>query len=86
MIVGLPTALARARTAAWARLRHGLLRRGVCCDTACGGGDPTDCQVCSIARRFLERRLHGLDGERCDDGDACTQPTLPERFVHGSSR
>ena len=22
---------------------------GVCCDTACGGGDPNDCQACSIA-------------------------------------
>ena len=22
---------------------------GVCCDTACGGGDPNDCQACSVA-------------------------------------
>jgi len=27
----------------------GFCTDGVCCDTACGGGDPTDCQACSVA-------------------------------------
>jgi hypothetical protein len=27
----------------------GFCADGVCCDTACGGGDPGDCQVCSVA-------------------------------------
>jgi hypothetical protein len=27
----------------------GFCTDGVCCDTACGGGDPGDCQACSIA-------------------------------------
>jgi hypothetical protein len=28
---------------------HGFCVDGVCCDTACGGGDPTDCQACWTA-------------------------------------
>ena len=27
----------------------GFCTDGVCCDTACGGGDPSDCQACSVA-------------------------------------
>ena len=27
----------------------GFCADGVCCDTACGGGDPGDCQACSVA-------------------------------------
>ncbi len=26
----------------------GFCADGVCCDTACGGGDPTDCEACSV--------------------------------------
>ena len=28
---------------------NGMCVDGVCCDSACGGGDPNDCQACSVA-------------------------------------
>jgi hypothetical protein len=32
-----------------AECTSGFCTDGVCCDTACGGGDPSDCQACSVA-------------------------------------
>lgn len=29
---------------------EGFCTEGVCCDTACGNGDPNDCQACSVAQ------------------------------------
>jgi FG-GAP repeat protein len=32
-----------------AECSSGFCTDGVCCNTACGGGDPSDCQACSVA-------------------------------------
>jgi MYXO-CTERM domain-containing protein len=48
---------------------------GVCCDSACGGGDPDDCQACSLAAGAAVSGTCGPrpDSADCDDGDLCTQ-------------
>ena len=46
----------------------------VCCNEACGDGDPTDCQACSQAAGAAADGVCGpvADGAPCDDGDLCT--------------
>jgi|GEM_PF-5009418 len=44
-----------------------------CCDTACGG-DPNDCQACSVAAgASVNGTCAPLTGKTCNDGNACTQ-------------
>jgi hypothetical protein len=48
---------------------------GVCCNSACGGNSPNDCQVCSAtagasADGVCTPRPNGV---QCNDGTACTQ-------------
>jgi hypothetical protein len=64
---------------------------GVCCDTACGGGDPTDCLACSVAGGAssdgtcapaapgaLCRPGAGCDAaERCDGAGGACPPDAP---------
>ncbi|WP_433928223.1 kelch repeat-containing protein [Sorangium cellulosum] len=52
----------------------GYCADGVCCDTACGGGNTSDCQACSVALgATVDGTCTRLTGTPCDDGDACTQ-------------
>ncbi len=48
---------------------------GVCCDRACGGGDPTDCEACSAVAGAASDGVCGpvADHSSCDDANACTQ-------------
>lgn len=41
---------------------------GVCCASACGGGNPNDCVVCNATPGSCTP----LDGVTCNDGNACT--------------
>lgn len=47
---------------------------GVCCDSPCGGGDPNDCQACSVAAGALADGTctPKPDGAACDDASVCT--------------
>jgi hypothetical protein len=62
---------------------------GVCCDTACGGGDPGDCQACSAAAGApADGTCASLDGVACEGGEcseagvcqagACAAPAKPD--------
>lgn len=61
---------------------------GVCCDTACGGGDASDCQACSVAAGGATDGVCGPRGPgecrpsagACDAAEACdgASPTCPE--------
>jgi MYXO-CTERM domain-containing protein len=47
---------------------------GACCDSACGGGDPDDCQACSVAAGApIDGVCAPLTGTQCA-GDACNAP------------
>ena len=48
--------------------QNGNCTDGVCCNTACGGGDPSDCQACNVTPGVCA----ALDGTACSDSDACT--------------
>ena len=48
---------------------------GVCCDSACGNSDPTDCQACSAAAGALIT----------SDGDGTCRPRRPGRLCRASS-
>jgi FG-GAP repeat protein len=50
-----------------AQCATGFCVDGVCCTSACGGGDPTDCQACSSGTCIATNLT------ACDDGNACTQ-------------
>ncbi|MEK7706357.1 MAG: hypothetical protein AAB426_15455, partial [Myxococcota bacterium] len=52
----------------------GFCADGVCCDVACGGSDPSDCEACSIAAGAATSGTCGPrgDGLSCSDGSACT--------------
>ena len=52
----------------------GFCADGVCCNSFCGGGDPTDCQACSKAAGSTEDGLcfYIPGGSPCDDGLFCT--------------
>ena len=46
---------------------------GVCCDDACGNGDPNDCFGCSLAvGASADGLCEPLTGTSCDDGLFCT--------------
>ena len=46
---------------------------GVCCDSSCGGGDPTDCLACSLLGGSAQDGICAeLDLSPCDDGDPDT--------------
>jgi len=46
---------------------------GVCCDSVCGGGDPNDCVVCSVAAgASADGVCTSLDGHACNDDNGCT--------------
>ncbi|HEX3482877.1 MAG TPA: hypothetical protein VHT91_48040 [Kofleriaceae bacterium] len=76
----------------------GFCADGVCCDTACGGGDPGDCQACSVAAgaavdgtcapRAAGTVCRGAAGA-CDVAEACTgtSPACPaDAFAsHGTT-
>ena len=47
---------------------------GVCCDSACGGGDDTDCQACSAAAGALSS----------SSGDGTCRPSRPGRLCRAS--
>ena len=45
---------------------------GVCCNSACGGGNPNDCMGCSVAAGAAMDGLCGdTTGNSCDDGTFC---------------
>ena len=44
---------------------------GVCCDTACGDGNPIDCQACNVTGS-VGKCSPVFDGTSCDDGSVCT--------------
>jgi MYXO-CTERM domain-containing protein len=45
---------------------------GVCCNTACGGSNPSDCQACSTAAGAATNGTCGAStGNTCNDGNAC---------------
>jgi len=47
---------------------------GVCCQSACGGGDPDDCMACSVAAGAEKDGVCGPStGNACNDDDACTE-------------
>ena len=48
---------------------------GVCCQTACGGGNPNDCVACSVAAGGSADGVCTplADGTSCDDGNVCTE-------------
>ena len=48
---------------------------GVCCDSACGNSDPTDCQACSAAAGAIIT----------SDGDGTCRPRRPGRLCRASS-
>ncbi len=56
---------------------------GVCCESACGGGNPDDCQACSESAGAPADGTCGVvsDGSACDDGDGCTQTDVCESGV-----
>ncbi|WP_437682016.1 hypothetical protein [Sorangium sp. So ce131] len=63
-----------------AQCATGLCVDGVCCDTACGGGVPSDCQACSVAAGAAESGICGLVAAgaecrgaagACDVAEAC---------------
>jgi hypothetical protein len=66
----------------------GFCAGGICCDTACGGGDPNDCQACSVAEGALsdgacgavaaDRICRNAAGD-CDVAEVCdgTATTCP---------
>ena len=62
-----------ARCADGAACGSGFCVDGVCCDAACGGGAPDDCEACSVA---AGARLDGVcadtSGNACSDASACT--------------
>jgi len=52
----------------------GFCADGLCCDAACGGGDPNDCQACSKAEGSAKdgECMVLADAAACEDGDLCT--------------
>ncbi|MDI3284493.1 hypothetical protein [Polyangium sp. 15x6] len=58
----------------------GFCSDGVCCDTACGGGDTTDCMACSVAAGApADGVCAPLDGTTCGDGtNVCSAGTCME--------
>ncbi|UQA64061.1 hypothetical protein [Polyangium aurulentum] len=58
----------------------GFCSDGVCCDTACGDGDTTDCMACSVAAGApVDGVCAPLDGTTCGDGtDVCSAGTCME--------
>jgi len=48
---------------------------GVCCDSACGGSDPTDCQACSAAAGAIIS----------SEGDGTCRPRRPGRLCRAST-
>ncbi|MFH0900468.1 MAG: hypothetical protein V2A73_07550 [Pseudomonadota bacterium] len=67
---------------------------GVCCDSACGNGDPSDCQACSAARGATEDGTCTLtttvcrpsrDGAPCDAPEVCDGKSVacPEDVLAG---
>ncbi|HRI68374.1 MAG TPA: hypothetical protein PK156_29300, partial [Polyangium sp.] len=46
---------------------------GVCCNTACGNGNPNDCLGCSVAAgASANGSCSALDAVPCSDGNSCT--------------
>ncbi|HXI55433.1 MAG TPA: PxKF domain-containing protein [Polyangia bacterium] len=66
---------------------------GVCCDSACGGGDPNDCQACSLAAGAASNGTCGprasgalcrASAGACDVAESCTGASLacpPDGFA-----
>jgi hypothetical protein len=50
---------------------------GVCCDSQCGGGDPTDCQACSVLAGAAQDGHCGpvAQGRACGSQNACLMPS-----------
>jgi hypothetical protein len=63
-----------------AECTSGFCRDGVCCDSACGGGDPNDCQACSVAAgsSAVGTCAPIASGSACSDGTSQNGSCGPE--------